>query len=75
MTRLRRIEDRDRIFFVTTNLALKVAPLIPDERDIILSTADFLLGETKTPPLKMRATTTNPKKKGTANCAPLGNLL
>jgi hypothetical protein len=50
MTRLRRIEDRDRIFFVTTNLVLKVAPLIPGERDFILSTiethkfrSDFLL--------------------------------
>jgi REP element-mobilizing transposase RayT len=50
MTRLRRIEDRDRIFFVTTNLARKVAPLIPEERDLILTAtekqrlrADFLL--------------------------------
>jgi putative transposase len=50
MTRLRRIEDRDRIFFVTTNLARKVAPLIPEERDLILAAiekqrlrADFLL--------------------------------
>jgi putative transposase len=50
MTRLRRIEDCDRIFFVTTNLARKVAPLIPEERDLLLSTiekqklrADFLL--------------------------------
>ena len=50
MTRLRRIEDRDRIFFVTTNLARTVAPLIPEDRDLILSTigkqklrADFLL--------------------------------
>jgi putative transposase len=50
MTRLRRIEDRDRIFFVTTNLALKVAPLVPEERELILSTiethkvrSDFLL--------------------------------
>ena len=50
MTRLRRIEDRDRIFFVTTNLARKVASLIPEERDLILNAiekqklrADFLL--------------------------------
>jgi putative transposase len=50
MTRLRRIEDRDRIFFVTTNLALNVAPLNPEERELILSTiathhlrSDFLL--------------------------------
>ena len=50
MTRLRRIEDRDRIFFVTTNLARKVAPLIPKESDLILAAiekqrlnADFLL--------------------------------
>jgi len=50
VTRLRRIEDRDRIFFVTTNLARKVAPLIPEERELILTTierhrsrADFLL--------------------------------
>jgi REP element-mobilizing transposase RayT len=50
MTRLRRIEDRDRIFFVTTNLAPKVVPFIPEERDLILSAiethklrSDFLL--------------------------------
>jgi putative transposase len=50
VTRLRRIEDRDRIFFVTTNLARKVAPLIPEERELILIAierqrlrADFLL--------------------------------
>src|SRR6266446_10175464 len=50
MTRLRRIEDRDRIFFVTTNLALNVAPLVHEECELILSTiethkvrSDFLL--------------------------------
>jgi putative transposase len=50
MTRLRRIEDRDRIFFVTTNLARKAAPFFPEEYDLILATiekqklrADFLL--------------------------------
>jgi putative transposase len=50
MTRLRRIEDRDRIFFVTTNLARKVTPLIPEERELILTAierqklrGDFLL--------------------------------
>ena len=36
MVRLRRIEDRDRIFFVTTDLARGVAPLSPAERDLIL---------------------------------------
>jgi REP element-mobilizing transposase RayT len=50
MTRLRRIEDRDRIFFVTTNLARGVAPLEAAERDLLLATlgrhrsrGDFLL--------------------------------
>jgi REP element-mobilizing transposase RayT len=50
MSRLRRIEDRDRIFFVTTNLALHVAPLVHGECELILSTiethkvrSDFLL--------------------------------
>ena len=37
MTRLRRIEDRHRFFFVTTNLALGTRPLIPTERDLILN--------------------------------------
>ncbi len=36
MVRLRRIADRDRIFFVTTDLARGVAPLMPVERDLIL---------------------------------------
>jgi putative transposase len=36
MARLRRIENHNRIFFVTTNLARKVAPLVPEERDLIL---------------------------------------
>jgi len=50
VTRLRRIEDHDRIFFVTTNLARKVSPLNAQERDLILTAiekqklrADFLL--------------------------------
>jgi putative transposase len=36
MTRLRRIEDRDRIFLVTTNLARGVAPLTATERDCLV---------------------------------------
>jgi putative transposase len=36
MSRLRRIEDRDRIFFVTTNLAAHVPVLSAGERDGIL---------------------------------------
>src|SRR5258706_3344192 len=40
MARLRRIEDRDRIFFVTTNLALDVAPLVHEECELILSTIE-----------------------------------
>jgi putative transposase len=37
VTRLRRIEKRDRFFFVTTNLAESVEPLTPAERALILS--------------------------------------
>ncbi len=37
MTRLRRIEERDRFFFVTTNLARGTRPLAPAERDLILA--------------------------------------
>ncbi len=36
MSRLRRIADRDRIFFVTTNLARSSAPLTPSECDTML---------------------------------------
>jgi putative transposase len=36
MSRLRRIADTDRIFFVTTNLDPGVANLSPAERDIVL---------------------------------------
>ena len=36
MTRLRRIADRDRIFFVTTNLRRHASPLTGGERDLIL---------------------------------------
>ncbi len=36
MVRLRRIEDRERIFFVTTDLARGVPRLSPAERDLIL---------------------------------------
>jgi len=43
MSRLRRIEITGRFFFVTTNLAVKVFPLSPSERDTCLS----LLGETR----------------------------
>jgi len=38
MTRLRRIEEQDRIFFVTTNLARGTAPLSSMERDLVLQT-------------------------------------
>lgn len=37
MSRLRRIEISGRFFFVTTNLASKVSPLTPRERDICLA--------------------------------------
>jgi REP-associated tyrosine transposase len=37
MTRLRRIEDRDRFFFVTTNLARDTRPLTATECDLILT--------------------------------------
>jgi REP-associated tyrosine transposase len=50
MSRLRRIADRDRIFFVTTNLARAVPTLSPRERDLVLeqlkrqhTLGDFLL--------------------------------
>ena len=36
MSRLRRIADRDRIFFVTTNLRPGTTPLNPAERSVIL---------------------------------------
>jgi putative transposase len=38
MTRLRRIEDRDRFFFVTTNLDRRIVSLNPAECDLILAT-------------------------------------
>jgi putative transposase len=37
MTRLRRIEDRDRFFFVTTNLGREIQPLTSAERDLIVA--------------------------------------
>ena len=50
VSRLRRIADRDRVFFVTTNLAPGVPVLAPAERDIVLvqlkrqhTAGDFLL--------------------------------
>jgi putative transposase len=50
MSRLRRIANRDRIFFVTTNLARAVPALSPGERDLVLNQlkrqheqGDFLL--------------------------------
>ena len=43
MSRLRRIERTDRIFFVTTNLAKGVPSLSPIERDVVLRA----LGETR----------------------------
>jgi len=36
VSRLRRIADRDRIFFITTNLAKGVTPLTPAERDLVV---------------------------------------
>jgi putative transposase len=42
MTRLRRIEDRDRIFFITFNLERGVAPLSSTERDVVLETLQTL---------------------------------
>jgi len=36
MVRFRRIEDRDRIFFVTTNVARGIRDFSPAERDTIL---------------------------------------
>jgi hypothetical protein len=36
MTKLRRIEHRDRIFFITTNLIPSVPSLSPSERDLVL---------------------------------------
>jgi putative transposase len=44
MSRLRRIADQDRIFFITTNLLKDCSPLIPAERDLLLS----LLGDVRT---------------------------
>ena len=38
MSRLRRLEDRDRIFFVTSNIARTQTPLVPIERDLVLET-------------------------------------
>jgi putative transposase len=50
MSRLRRIADRDRIFFITTNLARPTSALSPAERDVMLrhidqqhTRGDFLL--------------------------------
>jgi REP element-mobilizing transposase RayT len=37
VTRLRRIADRDRIFFVTTNLHRRATRLIGAERDLLLN--------------------------------------
>jgi putative transposase len=44
MTRLRRIEDRDRIFFITFNQKRGVAPLSNSERDVILEILQSLRG-------------------------------
>jgi hypothetical protein len=41
MSRLRRIADRARIFFITRNLLKDRAPLTPSERDLILSSLWF----------------------------------
>ena len=40
MTRLRRLEDHDRIFFVTTNIARRAVPFVPAECDFILAILD-----------------------------------
>jgi REP-associated tyrosine transposase len=37
MSRLRRIEARDRFFFVTSNLGRGVTPLMPAERNLLLT--------------------------------------
>jgi putative transposase len=42
MTRLRRVEDRDRIFFITFNVERGVAALSNTERDVILETLQTL---------------------------------
>jgi len=44
MTRLRRIEDVDRIFFATFNVERGVPPLFPGERDLVLKTLAELRG-------------------------------
>src|SRR5262244_639256 len=44
MSRLRRIADRDRIFFVTTNLLKSVRPLSEKERDLLLELLGVLRG-------------------------------
>jgi hypothetical protein len=44
MTRLRRIEVRDRIFFITFNIARGVASLSEFEMDIVLATLQELRG-------------------------------
>ncbi len=45
MVRVRRIAERDRIFFVTTNVARGVVPFSPAERDLVLAA----LGAQRTP--------------------------
>jgi REP element-mobilizing transposase RayT len=40
MSRLRRIEQGDRFFFITTNLRRSVAPFSPSERTIVLDLLD-----------------------------------
>jgi putative transposase len=47
MTRLRRIENKDRFFFVTTNLARDTQPLTSTESDLILTVlaGQRMLGE------------------------------
>lgn len=42
MSRLRRIADRDRIFFLITNLVKGAAPLSPVERDLLLTVLEGL---------------------------------
>ena len=44
MTRLRRIEECDRIFFITFNIARGVVPLSSEERELILIVLQDLRG-------------------------------
>lgn len=45
MSRLRRIEQQDRVFFITTNLARNLAHFTPAERDLILDSLSQTRGK------------------------------